>query len=140
MNQIVPWNPLHELADMLPGRWAPAMDSANGHDWSPVVDITEDDSAYTIKAELPGVKREDIEVTFENGFLTLHGERKFEREEKGRKYHRIEREYGSFHRSFELPDNVDRDGLSARYDDGLLTVTVAKTEAAKPKRIDVQVR
>jgi HSP20 family protein len=144
MNQIVQWNPLHDL-DQMHRRLTTLMNSEshNGSgpegDWSPIVDITEDDSGYLIKAELPGVKKNDIHVTFENGLLTLRGERKFEREEKNRKYHRIEREYGAFTRTFELPENVDASKLTAAYEDGLLTVTVAKSEAAKPKRIEVRV-
>ena len=108
-------------------------------EWSPAVDITEDEKSYVIKAELPEVKKEDVRVTLENGVLTLTGERKFEKEEKGRKYHRIERAYGTFSRSFALPENVDASKVNAAYKDGMLTVTVAKSEQAKPKQIEVKV-
>ena len=85
------------------------------------------------------MKKEDVHVTVENGVLTITGERKFEKEEKSRKYHRIERAYGTFARSFALPDNIDANKVNANYKDGLLTVTVAKSEHARPKQIDVKV-
>jgi HSP20 family protein len=107
--------------------------------WSPVVDITEDDREYLIKAELPEVKKEDVKVTVENGVLTLTGERKFEREEKGRKYHRVERAYGSFTRSFSVPEDADETKVSAEFKDGVLTVRLGKNEKARPKSIEVKV-
>jgi HSP20 family protein len=108
-------------------------------EWAPVVDITEDEKSFLIKAELPEVKKEDVHVTVENGVLTLTGERKFEKEEKNKKYHRVERGYGTFARSFTLPDNIDANKVNATYKDGLLTVTVAKSETAKPKQIEVKI-
>jgi HSP20 family protein len=107
--------------------------------WAPLVDITEDDKEYLIKAELPEIKKENVKVTVENGVLTLTGERKFEKEEKGRKYHRVERAYGSFTRSFTLPDDADAAKVNAEFKDGLLSVRVAKHEAARPKTIEVKV-
>jgi len=108
-------------------------------EWAPVVDIAEDDKFYTIKAELPEMKKEDVHVRVENGVLTLSGERKFEKEEKGRKYHRIERAYGAFARNFELPGNIDPAKVTAAYKDGILTVTVSKTGHARQKQVDVKV-
>lgn len=108
-------------------------------EWSPLVDITEDDKEYLIKAELPEVKKEDVKVTVENGVLTITGERKFEKEEKGRKYHRVERAYGTFVRSFTLPDDADANKVTAEFKDGVLKVSVIKSESAKPKQIEVKV-
>ena len=107
--------------------------------WSPVVDIIEDAKEYLIKAELPEMKREEVKVTVENGVLTLCGERKFEHEEKGKKFHRIERSYGSYTRSFSLPDDADGEKVSAVFKDGLLQVHLPKNEKARPKSIEVKV-
>jgi len=108
-------------------------------EWAPLVDISEDDKEYLIKAELPGVKKEDVKVTAEEGTLTIMGERQFEQEEKGKKYHRVERAYGSFVRSFSLPDDAGPAKVTAEFKDGVLTVHLAKTEKAKPKQIEVTV-
>jgi HSP20 family protein len=107
--------------------------------WMPLVDIAEDGSEYLITSELPEVKKEDVKVTVENGVLTITGERKFENEEKGKKYHRVERSYGSFARSFVLPDDGDPAQIAAEFKDGLLKVRLAKSEKANPKQIEVQV-
>ena len=108
-------------------------------DWAPVVDISEDNLEYLIKAELPEVKKEDVKITMADGMLTITGERKFEKEENGKKYHRVERAYGSFGRSFSLPDDVSPAKVSAEFKDGLLTVCLAKDEKAKPQQIEVKV-
>ena len=108
-------------------------------EWTPLVDITEDEKEYLIKAELPEVKKEDVKVTVENGMLTISGERKIEKEEKGKRYHRVERAYGSFVRSFSLPDNIDSNKVNADFKDGVLRVHVAKSEHARPKQIEVKV-
>ena len=92
-----------------------------------------------IKAELPEVKKEDVKVTVDNGVLTITGERKFEKEEKGKKYHRVERGYGSFMRSFALPEGAAGDKISAEFKEGVLKVHLAKSGEAKPKSIDVKV-
>lgn len=108
-------------------------------EWAPSVDISEDDREYLIKAELPDVKREDVKVTAQEGMLTITGERKFEKEEKGKKYHRVERAYGTFGRSFWLPNEVSPAKVSAEFKDGLLTVHLVKDEKAKPQQIEVKV-
>jgi HSP20 family protein len=108
-------------------------------EWTPLVDITEDDKEYLIKAELPEVKKDDVKVTVENGLLTISGERKIEKEEKGKRYHRVERAYGSFVRSFSLPDDADGNKVNAEFKDGVLRVHLAKSEHAKPKQIEVKV-
>ena len=103
--------------------------------WSPLVDITEDDKEYLIKAELPGSKKEDVRLTVENAILVISGERTFEKEEQGRKYHRIERAYGSFVRRFSLPEDADGSRVSADYADGMLQVHLPKSQKAKPTAI-----
>lgn len=107
--------------------------------WVPTVDIAEDDNAYIIKAELPGVSKENVKVTVENGILTISGERQFEKKEKNRRYHRVERAYGNFVRSFTLPDDANNGEVNAEYKDGILHVRVAKCENARPKQIEVKV-
>lgn len=102
--------------------------------WSPAVDIYEDDKEIVIKADLPEVKEEDIDVRVDDGQMTIKGERKFEHEEKKENYHRVERRYGSFLRTFALPETVDADKIVAKYDKGVLKVTLPKTEKPKNAR------
>ena len=108
-------------------------------EWAPLVDISEDEKEYLITAELPQVKKDDVKVTMERGVLTLQGERKFEKEEKGRRYHRVERAYGNFVRSFTLPEDADAAKVNAEFKDGVLKVRVAKSEKALPKAVDIKV-
>jgi HSP20 family protein len=108
-------------------------------DWAPLVDITEDEKEYLVKVELPEVRKEDLKVTVENGVLSISGERKLEKEEKGKRYHRIERAYGSFTRSFTLPEGADSSKVNAQFKDGVLQVHLAKSETARPKAIDVKI-
>ena len=108
-------------------------------EWSPLVDITEDDKEYLIKADLPEVKKEDVKLTVQDDVMSISGERKYEKEEKGKKYHRVERAYGSFMRSFTLPEDADGNKVSAEYKDGVLKVHLPKSEKAKPKSIEVRV-
>ena len=148
MNTLTQWNPFREMED-IQGRlsnWLSQGRPGNGEkdalsmsDWTPLVDVSEDEKEYLIKAELPEVKKEDVKVSVDNGMLTLSGERKFEKEEKGKKYHRVERAYGSFTRSFSLPDGADTQKITADFKDGLLHVHLPKSEAAKRKSISVQV-
>ena len=107
--------------------------------WSPAVDIFETEHELMLKADVPEIEMKDIDVQVENGTLTLKGERKFEQEQNGRGYHRVERGYGSFVRAFTLPDSVDVDKVKAEYKSGVLTVTLAKKEVAKPKTIRVEI-
>jgi HSP20 family protein len=108
-------------------------------DWTPSVDIQETDNEYIVKAELPEVKKEDVKVTVENGILALQGERKQEKEEKGKKFHRIERSYGSFLRTFTVPLDTDETKVAADFKDGILRVHLPKTEKPRPKAIEVKV-
>lgn len=105
--------------------------------WTPAVDVAEEGDNLILKAELPGMKEEDIEIEFENGLLTLKGERSFESEKSDRNYHRIERSYGKFVRSFNLPRSVDAEGIVANYENGVLEVTIPKREEAKPRQIRI---
>jgi HSP20 family protein len=108
-------------------------------EWSPLVDISEDDQEYLIKAELPDVKKEDVKVTAEAGTLTIMGERKFAKEEKSRKYHRVERTYGSFGRTFALPVDASPAKVTAEFKDGVLSVHLVKDEKAKPQQVEVKI-
>ncbi|HZH49858.1 MAG TPA: Hsp20/alpha crystallin family protein [Nitrospira sp.] len=108
-------------------------------EWSPLVDITEDDKEYIVKAEIPEMKKDDIKINVHDEVLSISGERKYEKEEKGKKYHRVERAYGSFMRSFTLPEDADGSKVNAEYKDGVLKVHLPKSERAKPKTIEIKV-
>jgi HSP20 family protein len=133
------WDPLREMEDImrgmqrafaaLPARTEESMTLA---EWSPSVDIGENDTEFLVKAELPDVKKEDIKVSVENGTLSISGERKVEKEEKNMKYHRVERAYGRFERTFSLPAESDAEKITSEYKDGILTVHLPKCPAAKP--------
>ena len=105
--------------------------------WSPTVDIYENKDQIVLEAELPGMNREDFELTIENNVITLRGERRFEKKDEADNYHRVERSYGSFTRSFALPQMVSGDGATAEYQNGVLRVTLPKREEAKPRRIEI---
>jgi HSP20 family protein len=108
-------------------------------DWVPSVDVSETEGEYQIKAEIPDVKKEDVKVTLEDGVLTIQGERKQEKDVKGTRYHRVERSYGRFVRSFTLPDVIDEEKVKAEFKDGILNLALPKSEKAKPKAIEVKV-
>jgi len=143
------WDPFNELEEMekrlatLFGR-APLRKNGDKEvmtvaEWAPLVDITEDEKEYVIKAELPEVKKEDVKLTVHDDVLSISGERKYEKEEKGKKYHRVERAYGSFTRSFTLPEDADASKVAADYKDGVLKVHLPKSEKARPKSIEVKI-
>ena len=114
----------------------------NGRPWVPPVDIRETENELVVKADVPEVKFEDIDVRIENGTLTVRGERKFENTQEGKDHggwHRVERSYGTFERVFTLPDSVNPDGVKADYKNGTLTITLPKKEIAKPRQVKVQV-
>jgi HSP20 family protein len=146
---LIKWDPFRELEDVsnrlnrIFGRSTARAESGQEMlavaDWSPSIDISETDAAYLIKAEIPGVKKEDVKVTIQDGMLTIQGERKMEKEEKGKKFHRVERSYGSFVRSFRIPDNADENSVKAEFKDGMLNVTLAKSAKAKAKSVNVAV-
>jgi len=108
--------------------------------WSPAVDICETEDALVLKADLPDVDLKDIDIHLENETLTISGERKFEKDEKVKGYHRIERSYGNFVRSFAVPATVDTDKVSAEYKNGVLVVTLPKKDAAKPRQVKIEVK
>ena len=150
MNALTRWNQLkelealrHGLGSLLnrsPAQWPEGQEEPMAvAEWSPLVDISEDDKEYLIKAELPEVKKEDVKVTAENGTLTIMGERKYEKEGKNKKYHRVERAYGSFGRSFSFPDDASPGKVSAEFKDGVLTVHLTKDEKVKPQQIEINV-
>jgi HSP20 family protein len=111
-----------------------------GRPWSPAVDIVETEDALTLKADVPGVNINDIDIRVENNTLTLTGNRKFEKNEKIKGYHRIERSYGEFVRSFALPNTVDTEKVAADYKDGVLTISLPRKESAKPRQVKVAVQ
>ena len=112
-------------------------DSYRSDSFMPSVDVAETDTHFEISAELPGMKKEDIQVDLENGRLSITGERSFRNEEEGKNYHRVENRYGSFSRSFYLPDSIDEDSISAKYEDGILNITIAKNEQKVKKQIEI---
>lgn len=114
-------------------------DGGKTRPWSPAVDILETENELVLKADVPGMDMKDIDVQVENGTLTVKGERKFEREENNKGFHRLERSYGTFVRYFTLPDTVDTENVKAEYKAGVLNITLPKKEIAKPKAIKVQV-
>lgn len=108
--------------------------------WTPAVDVAEHEDAYQVKVELPGVSKDDVKITMQDNILTIRGEKKQEKESKSSNYHRVERSYGSFQRSFTLPTSVKHDRIEASYKDGILTIALPKAEEAKPKQIEVKVK
>lgn len=128
--QLTQWNPFREMEDLMTRLTRNAAKTPTGAlaDWAPVVDITESAGEYLLKAELPGLKKEDIKLDLSNGVLTLSGERSTEREDKGEKYHRIERSYGRFSRSFAVPEDVQLDQIKADCKDGVVSVHLPRAE------------
>lgn len=105
--------------------------------WVPPVDVQETDESFVFTAELPGLSKDDVEITLEDNLLTLTGERKLEEKEEGKSYHRVERTYGSFSRSFSLPAQVESDNVAAKFESGLLRIEIPKAEQVKPRKIDI---
>lgn len=149
---LVRWDPFRELEEMTdrlnrffsgPMLARPkaeaGKDAMTAYDWAPSVDISESPEEFHIKVELPEVKKEDVKVAVDKGVLRIEGERKQEKEEKGKKFHRIERTYGSFLRTFTMPDNVDDTKIAAEVKDGILHVRLPKTEKAKALAVEVKV-
>jgi HSP20 family protein len=141
------WDPSRELEEMterlsrLVGRPATnrAEEALVTADWAPIVDIQETDKEYLVKAELPEVKKDDVKVTIKDGLLTLEGERRQDKEEKTRKFHRVERSYGKFVRAFSMPEDADDQNVHADFKEGVLNVHISKSAALKPKAVEVTV-
>lgn len=142
--KLVRWDPFQELVNInnrlsrTLGEAYPGVTEDSFGAWAPPVDIFEKNDHLVIRAEIPGVKKEDMDVRIENGVLTLHGERKHETEVKEENSYRMERVYGTFTRSFSLPTTVDPTKVAATYKDGVLEVTVPKVETAKPKKVEIK--
>jgi HSP20 family protein len=151
MNKLITWNPLREMDEAqnrlnrfflggFPNRIGsgetPCLTVA---DWSPEVDISEDDHGYLLKADLPEMKKDDVRVTVEDGILCVSGERKIEKEDQKRKFHRTERSFGNFRRSFTLPEDADSKKVTAEFRDGVLKVHLPTTPIARSKAIEVKV-
>jgi HSP20 family protein len=148
MTVITRWDPFREfstLQDRLNRLFRDSYGSEGGNEaltttqFAPLVDVYEDEHNITLKIEIPGIDEKDVDVRIENNTLTVHGERKFEKEEKEENYRRVERQYGSFTRSFTLPTTVDPEQVQANYDKGVLKIKLAKKAEAKPKQIKVNV-
>jgi HSP20 family protein len=147
MTVITRWEPFREfstLQDRLNRLFQQSVsegrdESLTTSSFAPAVDVYEDDHQVTLKIEVPGIDEKDIDVRLENNTLTVHGERKLEKEEKEENYRRVERQYGSFTRSFTLPTTVDAEGVSAQYDKGVLKIRLNKKAEAKPKQIKISV-
>jgi HSP20 family protein len=153
MKTLTTWNPFRELDEVqnrlskffggfpaFPVRFPKNGDTLKLPDWSPLVDVTEDDHEYLFKVDLPEMKKDDVKVTIENGILYISGERKTEKEEKKQKFHRLERFFGTFERSFTVPEDADATKITAEFKDGVLQVHLPKSPAAKPKPIEVKVQ
>lgn len=154
---LIRWNPVHEL-DRWPSDFVgiqrdinrlfdnffrtglPVEETMATSYFAPAVDIAEQENEYVVKVELPGVAKEDVKISVESNTLTIKGEKKQEKEEKNKNFHRVERSYGSFQRSFTLPSTVKNDKIDALFNNGILTITMPKSEEAKPKQIEVKVR
>ena len=146
---IVRWEPFRDMLAaqrefdrLFRGAFGPAAlgeEEASTRTWAPPVDIFENADNIVLKAELPGIDPKDVEIRVEDNTLYLKGDRKFEKEVKEQNYHRVERSYGTFTRSFSLPNSVDADKVGASYQDGVLTLTMPKKEEAKPKTIKINV-
>ena len=142
---LMKWDPWREIEDMF-DRYTKAVGWPRGSqeamassDWSPRVDIVEAEQEFLIKADIPGVEKDHVKVSVENGVLTIQGERRTEKEEKDAKFHRVERFTGTFVRRFIVPENVDADAIKAVFKDGMLTLHLPKTQKALPKAIDIHV-
>ena len=152
LNKVITWNPLREMDEaqnrlnrIFLGGFPNRMGNGEIHslavaDWSPEVDISEDDQGYLLKADLPEMKKDDVRVTVEDGILSVSGERKCQKEDQNKKFHRIERSFGTFRRSFTLPEHTDSTKVTAEFRDGVLKVHLPTTPIARSKAIEVKVK
>jgi HSP20 family protein len=149
MNLLTRWDPMQDIQEFenrlaswmgrAPMKKDGGKESMRLMEWAPLVDITEDENEYLIKADLPEVKKEDVKISVHEGVLAISGERKSEKEEKGKKYHRVERSYGRFERSFSIPEDAEEDKVSAEYKEGVLKVHLPKNPKSKTKSREVRV-
>jgi len=146
---LVRWKPRFGLArpdefnrffDDMFSFWKGSSPSSEERGWVPSVDVAEKDGGYQLRAELPGMSKDDIEVVFDDGELVLRGERKWSDEDKRENYHRVESRYGRFERRFALPEEVKSEDVRAEYKDGILNILLPKVEAPEPKQIPVEIK
>ena len=151
IREVTAWNPVSDVAeeivnmqkeiDRMFSRFNGGVTTDKSLEgWSPAVDIVEDDHQFVVRADLPGLTKEDVKITVENSQLTIRGEKREEEVKEGKNYHRMERSYGSFYRSFTLPTSALNSKIEAEYKDGVLTLTIPKAEEAKPRSIEVKVK
>jgi len=146
--RVIKWEPFRDVDDMFERVFADTMrrwprtsnDERRVYDWAPAADVSETDGEYLIKAELPEVGKDDLNITVQEGVLTLAGERKEEKREDNEKLHRIERFHGSFSRRFTLPDDADEQGIKAESKDGVLVIHIPKQKVAHPQPRQIQVQ
>jgi HSP20 family protein len=146
--RVIKWEPFRDVDDMFERVFADTMrrwprtsnDERRVYDWAPAADVSETDGEYLIKAELPEVRKDDLNITVQEGVLTLAGERKEEKREDNEKLHRIERFHGSFSRRFTLPDDADEQGIKAESKDGVLVIHIPKLKVAHPQPRQIQVQ
>ena len=146
--RVIKWEPFRDVDDMFERVFADTMrrwprtsnDERRVYDWAPAADVSETDGEYLIKAELPEVRKDDLNITVQEGVLTLAGERKAEKREDNEKLHRIERFHGSFSRRFTLPDDADEQGIKAESKDGVLVIHIPKQKVAHPQPRQIQVQ
>jgi HSP20 family protein len=130
--------PSRDLFDSFFEDWSVPSLFGEDKNWIPAFDITENEKEYVVTAELPGIDSKELDVTYTDGLLTVKGEKKQEKEDKGENYHRVERQYGAFQRSFRIPGEVKNDNIDANFKDGVLKLTLPKAEESKPKKIEVK--
>jgi len=153
LNKVITWNPLREMEQATQNRFnafflgcfpnrmgSGEIDGLTVPDWSPEVDISEDDRGYLLKADLPEMKKDDVRVTVEDGILSVSGERKSVKEDQKRKFHRMERSFGNFRRSFTLPEDADSTKVTAEFRDGVLKVHLPTTPIARSKALEIKVQ
>lgn len=139
---LVRWNPINDLLNIhreMDSFFSPDLFTGNGNRWLPSMDVLENQDGFEISLDLPGLGKDDVNISYQEGTLTIEGERKQENEENRPNYHRLERRYGKFFRKIALPVAVKDDAISATFSDGVLRIEIPKAEAVKPKQIEVKV-
>lgn len=145
---IVRWSPIRDMLNMqadMNRMFGTLFDrdsfetSLRSSAWGPAVDISETADSYEVSAELPGLTKDDVKISYEGGVVSIRGEKKQEKEDKGKNYHRLERSYGAFERSFRLPTHIEVNKIEAKFKDGVLTLHLPKAEEARPKEIPIKI-
>jgi HSP20 family protein len=138
---LVRWRPMNELDDMsrlFDEMWRRSLRPTAGTTWYPAIDVKENENEYTIVAELPGMNKDDVKISVTDNIVTIRGEKKAEVEERSDNWHQVERTYGAFERSFTLGTSVDPNGVKARFENGVLTVALPKSQEARPREIRIE--